>query len=313
VQAFVRKEVHLKRQIRHWAALTFPIRFILFCRVFKKRFAIKVIKAFASECAVAPYVYTIKKFSERVTKCVWHVRSFVMVTLARRKMIKRLWEKIEYSIRKRRDIAEKKEAKRLKAEMEQRLLQNASAAGKRQKQSIHAQWLQQEAEVRQILVRSDLIQKQHRSSLRTIGAVLGEGEIDDVENSPVKSKKKVIEEFDKVPSDVVDRIIAEQLALKRAAHVHNVVTEAKRKASQRGVVDTKDVKKLLLDQRFGNGAAAIEAIEEIQLRGLNRVSDIVRSDFEEHPLFMPLFGKNLGQSWNSIIEEAVNADIKSKM
>ena len=54
------------------------------------------------------------------------------------KMLKKLWEKIEFSIRKKRDTAEK-EAKRLKAEMEQRMLQNASAAGKRQKQSIHAQ------------------------------------------------------------------------------------------------------------------------------------------------------------------------------
>ena len=47
--------------------------------------------------------------------------------------------------------------------MERRLLENAATAGKRQKQSIHAQWLEKEAEVKQMFIRSDLIQQQHRA------------------------------------------------------------------------------------------------------------------------------------------------------
>ena len=35
IQAFVRKEVRQRRQVRHFATVKFPVRFILYCRIFK--------------------------------------------------------------------------------------------------------------------------------------------------------------------------------------------------------------------------------------------------------------------------------------
>ena len=69
---------------------------------------------------------------------------------------------------------------------------------------------------------------------------------------------------------------------------------------------------MLLDQKFGDGEV-LRRVEEHQLSGLHRVVDSTAVDFEERPVFMPLTGKNLGQSWYSIVEEAVNTDIIAKM
>ncbi len=311
IQAFARKEVRQRRQARHFATVKFPVRFLLYCRIYRKRRATQVIRAFAQECAVAPYVYTIKKFTERVKKCVEYVRSFVKITLARRKMIKILWEKTEFHIRQKIDLAEKKEAKRLKAEMEQRMLQSANKAGKRQKESIHAQWLRQEAEVTQILGRSDLIQKQHRTTLRVIAGVLDENDGGEDRDSGSPAKKKTVEEFDRVDDDTITSIIAKHVRIKRAAHVNNVINEAKRRAAERGMVGVQDVKNMLLDMKFGDGSV-LQRIEAHQLSGLHRVVNTTAIDFEDRPSFMPLTGKELGQSWYSIVEEAVHADIKSK-
>ena len=53
IQRFVRTEVRRRRQVRHFSSVIFPIRLRLKCRVFKKRRTIKIISAFAQECAVA--------------------------------------------------------------------------------------------------------------------------------------------------------------------------------------------------------------------------------------------------------------------
>ena len=64
IQRFVRTEVRRRRQVRHFSSVIFPIRLRLKCRVFKKRRAIKIISAFAQECAVAP-MYTQSRNSPR--------------------------------------------------------------------------------------------------------------------------------------------------------------------------------------------------------------------------------------------------------
>ena len=76
------------------------------------------------------------------------------------------------------------------------------------------------------------------------------------------------------------------------------------------MVDIQDVKSMLLDMKFGNGSV-LQKIEEHQLSGLRQVVDATAIDYAERPYFMALTG-NLGQSWYSIVEEAVFADIKSK-
>ena len=71
-----------------------------------------------------------------------------------------------------------------------------------------------EREVRQILGRSDLIQKQHKTAMRVIAGVLGENDGNEDPDSPAKSKK-VVEEFDKIDHDTINTIIAKQLRVKR--------------------------------------------------------------------------------------------------
>ena len=102
--------------------------------------------------------------------------------------------------------------------------------------------------------------------------------------------------------------------MKRAAHVQNVVRDARAKANARGNVSTADVKDLLKAQKRGEneGEAALREIEQHMLKGLNRVNDSTRVDFEERPQFHVLTGKKLGKSWHAIVEEAIEQDIIDK-
>lgn len=319
VQRFIREDVDAHRKRRHWATVVFPLKFMLRCRIYRKRRAAKIVSLFANECASSKTQYIMKKFTRSVKQCLAHVRSFLEVNQARVVMLKKYWEKTEFAIRRRRDIADRKEARRLKAEMERRLLENATSAGKRQKLSIHAQWLEKEAEVKQILVRSDLIQQQHRASLRAIGVAIGE-EIDESgkecvreEGAPQKPKTQV-NPYDMIDASKVDRIIRDNLKVKRAAHVDNVVRDARAKANARGNVSTADVKNLLRAHKHGDqqGQDALRAIEKHMLKGLNRVNDATRIDFEEKPQFHVLTGRDLGRSWHSIVEESIEQDIIDK-
>lgn len=319
VQRFIREDVDAHRKRRHWATIMFPLKFLLRCRIFRKRKAVKVITLFANECASSRTLYIMKKFTRSVKQCLGHVRDFLDVNQARVVLLKKYWEKTEFAIRRRRDIADRKEARRLKAEMERRLLENAATAGKRQKQSIHAQWLEKEAEVKQMLVRSDLIQQQHRASLRAIAVAVGEevGDPKDKEEaspSPTHKPKAPVITYDMISPEKVNRIIRLNLKLKRAAHVQNVVRDARAKANARGNVSTADVKDLLKAQKRGEneGEAALREIEQHMLKGLNRVNDSTRVDFEERPQFHVLTGKKLGKSWHAIVEEAIEQDIIDK-
>ena len=319
VQRFIREDVDAYRKRKHWATITFPLKFLLKCRIFRKRRAAKIVAFFATECASSRTVYVLKKFTRSVKKCLDYVRSFLLVNRARVQLLKRYWEKTEFHIRRRRDIADRKEARRLKAEMERRLLENAATAGKRQKQSIHAQWLEKEAEVKQMLIRSDLIQQQHRASLRSIAAAIAEGgnpeEKEDNPLSTVTQKAKTpVATYDMISAEKVHRIIRENLRLKRAVHVSNVVREARAKANARGNVSTGDVKRLLQAQKEGSieGEAALQEIEKHMLKGLNRVNNSTRVDFEEKPRFHVLTGVGLGKSWHSIVEDAIEQDIIDK-
>jgi hypothetical protein len=318
VQRFVREDVIECRRRKHWSTVSFPMKFIMKSRVYRKKRALRVVKWFIRECASSRVVYFVKIFARRVMRCVTFLRSFVQVYKARKIMLRRLWEKIEVSIRRRADIADKKEARRLKSEMERRLLTNANAASKRQRQTVHAQWLEQAAEVKEMLVRSDLVQKQHRASLRSMaiacGEVQEEGEGDGIDiqsvltssTSPQKPKAKAVE-YDMIDSITVDKAIRRNMHLKRVAHIKNIVAEAKERLRVRGAVDVSDVKNLLKAER-GNEEerkAALCNIENHMMHGLNRVNNSTRSDFEERPTFKILTGKNLGKSWHSIVEEAV--------
>ena len=73
------------------------------------------------------------------------------------------------------------------------------------------------------------------------------------------------------------------------------------------------MKRLLQAQKEGSieGEAAFQEIEKHMLKGLNRVNNSTRVDFEEKPRFLVLTGVGLGKSWHSI-EDAIEQDIIDK-